>query len=546
MISRSIWRLSVCGTLAATLALGGCATDGDGGAASDIQGAGDVDSGGGGADSDAAGGLGDTGGTSDTGMGGDTSTVSDTGPGGDDAGTVDAGMTDAGANDVALDDAGSDDVAMDDAGTGDAGQEDAADVQAPQMASGHFVLEDYLSGAALQGAVITMGDQSVTTDADGAATISVPIWAPHHIIGTLEGYHDVHWYGYNDDGDFSRTQRTVSKAASATLSGALGIPLDPAKGFVYVSVKKKSALDSSLGALAGATVDLDVPYDVALTSDAASPLGLSPGNTTLEGSEAWVIFVNVAAGPVHATVTAPESYDCTVFPGEEPSMEIDAHADGMSILTMMCESPTAQGGFTLIDYLSNAPLPGAALSLGDQTLTTDAEGKAELTFDTWAPYHVSSTLDGYHDSHWYGFNDGEGFSGTYPMVSHSTTAMLAGALGITIDPEKGFLMIGVGEVASGSNKLGSLAGATVDLDVPYDAALVPDVASPFGISPGKTTLEGSAASVIFVNVPAGPVNVTVTPPGGYACTVFPGNMEAQTITTFADSFSRQTYTCMAP
>jgi len=67
---------------------------------------------------------------------------------------------------------------------------------------------------------------------------------------------------------------------------------------------------------------------------------------------------------------------------------------------------------------------------------------------------------------------------------------------------------------------------TVSLDVAYDVALVADSNSPYGFSPGNTTLVGSMSNVVFVNVAPGTVSPSFSVPDGRACDSGWGDFDA--------------------
>ena len=70
----------------------------------------------------------------------------------------------------------------------------------------------------------------------------------------------------------------------------------------------------------------------------------------------------------------------------------------------------------------------------------------------------------------------------------------------------------------------------MDLDVAYSIALATDLGAPGGLVPSNVTVaeNDSNAQITFINVPAGPVNVTVTPPAPYTtCTWYRGDTRVQ-------------------
>jgi hypothetical protein len=171
----------------------------------------------------------------------------------------------------------------------------------------------------------------------------------------------------------------------------------------------------------------------------------------------------------------------------------------------------------VMDFSTKAPLEGVAYSGEGYSGTTDASGE----FRIWVPAEsdtlISLTADGYprHDLYqWAGMGNSY-FNNV--MMSDATIAQLAAALQLTHDPTKCIISVSLSEWDGNASSSAHLAGVTVGMDATYDVALATDASSPYGVSPGTTTLAGGGSEVTFVNVPAGEVTLTITPPEGYVC-----------------------------
>ena len=115
---------------------------------------------------------------------------------------------------------------------------------------------------------------------------------------------------------------------------------------------------------------------------------------------------------------------------------------------------------------------------------------------------------------------------------------LATALGLTRDPSKGILSVGVLDGVPGNAS--ALAGVTIGVDAASEAQLVFDASAPAGFSAGDTTLDGSSSASIFVNVGPGVVTPSLTPPAGYTCELGP-----ETVEVAANGYTIVNYYCGA-
>ena len=166
------------------------------------------------------------------------------------------------------------------------------------------------------------------------------------------------------------------------------------------------------------------------------------------------------------------------------------------------------------EFLSGSPMVGATVTSGDQTATTDDEGKASFTFAGDENVTFLTTLDGFPDVYSYWWVPALDFQLFTPVPSYGTIDLLSTALGLPYDETKVLLNVSVVNYVPGNDEPSvPLDGTVVELDADYALALTSD-GTPTGLAPGNTVAGGS---IIFVNVEPGTVTPTLTLPGGETC-----------------------------
>jgi hypothetical protein len=150
---------------------------------------------------------------------------------------------------------------------------------------------------------------------------------------------------------------------------------------------------------------------------------------------------------------------------------------------------------------------------------TNAQGTAVLTFPNPPTYFADLGLNGYLEEvspdgkyvpilYYWGYplsepNNPNISNGVEYSATPSEYQLLAGALGVTIDPTRGLIFENV------SDCMFNLApGAKVAIDVQD-----PAIREFYGQSNPTATETDATGLVLFSNVPPGPVNLTVTPVG---------------------------------
>jgi hypothetical protein len=188
-----------------------------------------------------------------------------------------------------------------------------------------------------------------------------------------------------------------------------------------------------------------------------------------------------------------------------------------------------------IDAVSGAAPAGAEVTFDDGAVAVSG-GVATGDVVSGAVFDLVARADGYADYHLLGSAGDQAFDLFTYMSSRSTTDYVLGMLSTTLDPAKAIVVVGVDTPA-----LAPVVGARVSIDATHDESFVFDAQSM--PAAGDTILDGGASFVSFPNVTAGPVSITIEPPDGMTCQVFPGPGELPAIEAFADAVSVISATC---
>jgi len=180
--------------------------------------------------------------------------------------------------------------------------------------------------------------------------------------------------------------------------------------------------------------------------------------------------------------------------------------------------------FQLLEFLSGDPVAGVALTVGDDTYTSDDDGIAEMALPSESYVQIDATHDGFPAAHYYRYVGSVDWGTDRYYPSDATLELMAGMLGLTPDTSKG-QVLGITPLVCDPTDATScyfLEGLAITLDLGYQVALAEDSSQATGFS---VTNESMGGSVLFVNVDPGTVNATLTPPSGYSCDYMPPEVE---------------------
>ena len=444
---------------------------------------------------------------------------------GTDASATDAG-TDASATDTgAATDTSTDTGAATDTGT--ATDTGGGDVVSSGTIAFTLRFTDFVSSSPLEGLTVSVLDETATTDADGEVTLSVPPNADLKITMTGPGVRDYFIYHHTGASDVTLNYAVATDTTVAALEAVLQMSVDDSKGLLSVAPRERG----TFGAIPGMTITADAASDLALVFDASSGTGLSPGNTTLDGSSSTAIFVNIAAGDVTPSFDSAWGWTCD---GPSP---IDVPAGAYVIAEYLCSYTPVEIGLELTDFLTAAPIAGATVAILGQTLTTNDQGMVAFDAPPNEDIKVAVTASGVRDYYLYRRTPDHDVVLSYALATDATIAALESALGQTVDDSKGLISISPREEGT----LAMMDGMTVTLDVASDLALVFDSGATTGLSAGNTTLAGSSSTVVFINAAPGQVTPTFSDSNGDICDVGPLPVDVP-----AGSYVVANYQCHAP
>lgn len=152
---------------------------------------------------------------------------------------------------------------------------------------------------------------------------------------------------------------------------------------------------------------------------------------------------------------------------------------------------------------------GATVTLGDQTGTTDGAGGVTFSVAPNTAFEFEATKEGLLDLHAIGRSGSEGGSWGRQIRSIDEMDAVSSPFGVTHDPKKGNLIVAI--FVDYQDVRYHAGGASLELDAPYDLAVVPDVTSPTWYREGNSTIPGQTGQVWFMNVTPGTVHLDLTP-----------------------------------
>lgn len=169
------------------------------------------------------------------------------------------------------------------------------------------------------------------------------------------------------------------------------------------------------------------------------------------------------------------------------------------------------GTFAMLDALSGSARTDVVLtsSTGESTDTSAGEGTLPVLPGAFL---VTASADDSRDHRLVGVAGDADFTLLSFMASRTLEGQVMGMLARASDPAKGFLVVAVDHP-----DLSPAAGASVSVEGTYDVAFTLGATGP---REGEE-ITASSSFVTYANVTPGVVEVTVTPPEGEVCGVFP-------------------------
>ena len=194
-----------------------------------------------------------------------------------------------------------------------------------------------------------------------------------------------------------------------------------------------------------------------------------------------------------------------------------------------------EGRFVLLDPLRGGALTEVSLTTqaGDATDTADGAGALPILP---GPFVVTAAAEDARDHHLVGVAGEADFELIAFMSNRTLDSQVLRMLRTAPDPDKAFLVVAVDHP-----DLSPAAGASVAVDGDYEVAFNLDGGRP----QERTEITAGASFVTFANVAPGPVEVTVTPPEGESCGVFPALQGGPfTLDVEADTVAVVTFHCV--
>lgn len=231
-------------------------------------------------------------------------------------------------------------------------------------------------------------------------------------------------------------------------------------------------------------------------------------------------------------------------PTDMGSNEVDMSSSENSDQSMPVMVEGIELSLRAINPLSNQGVAGLTANLVldgssdamDNMAITDSTGTVKFNVEERINYEITLEGDDYVTHHLFGEIGDQPAEQISFVSTQSLTQQVLSSLGLTSDPNKGIVVIGLDRP-----NLAPAIGTSVDLDTEYDKAFI---LGSFGPSEGNEIISGGGGFVSFANVLPGQVNVLVQPQAGENCTVFPRNESAEyVIPIYAGEVSIVAFIC---
>ncbi len=210
--------------------------------------------------------------------------------------------------------------------------EDAGETADTYVPSGpvelRLALSDLATSMPMTGPQITLGGRTATVGGAGVVVFEVEPDDAAVAVGTMSGYWPLH---ATFTGPREETQWSLlwpSESLLDSLSTGFGSALDASRGGALVRVWERSA-DGDLYHLDGGRAVWSAAPTLSLAADLSADAGWSTGDTTVDDSPAWLLFLGLPAGEVDLSLEAPAGFSCGLAlspSAEAPRPEIVAGA----------------------------------------------------------------------------------------------------------------------------------------------------------------------------------------------------------------------------
>lgn len=187
----------------------------------------------------------------------------------------------------------------------------------------------------------------------------------------------------------------------------------------------------------------------------------------------------------------------------------------------------------VVDPATGNGSANVTVTAGDSEATTDGQGRGTVTIAP-GPYEIALTRSDTRTHRVFGVAADQPFEQITYMSPEQITALVYNALGLTDDPDRGILVVGL-DLPNLAPAVGAAAAIDKESDDPF-------VLTGFTAVFDNEIPDNGQGFVTFPNVAPGSVNITVTYPEG-ECRIFPAETDAVPVEVTAGEVSVVAYTC---
>ena len=197
---------------------------------------------------------------------------------------------------------------------------------------------------------------------------------------------------------------------------------------------------------------------------------------------------------------------------------------------------TVSASIRVVDPSGGNGATGVTVSSEYSEALSDETGVGAVVVLPSTSYEIALSIEGTRTLRVFGIASDTSFEQITYMSPEMITSFVYNSLGLTDDPEKGILVVGLD-----LPNLAPAVGASAAINLTSDAAFV---FAGFSATQTNTIPAGGQGFVTFPNVEPGLAQITVSYPEG-ACQVFPAEAGALDVPVAAGEVSVIAYTCRA-